>query len=69
VVSAELTLQQQAIMAGVVEALTDAQIADRLGISRRTVTNQLVAIRRKLGLRNRTHLAVWAVRQGQDRPQ
>ena len=66
--SAELTLRQRAIMAGVVEGLTDAQIADRLGISQRTVTNHLVAIRRKLDLRNRTQLAVWAVRHGVDPP-
>lgn len=40
--------------------LTNAQIARRLRISPRAVAYRLTGVRRKLGLRSRTDLAVWA---------
>jgi two-component system, NarL family, nitrate/nitrite response regulator NarL len=67
-VSAELTPRQREIMDGMVEGLTNAQIADRLGISPSTVTNHIADVRRKLGLHNRVQLAVWAARHGLDPP-
>lgn len=42
--------------------LTNAQIARRLRISPRAVAYRLTGVRRKLGLRSRTDLAVWAGR-------
>jgi len=63
-VSDELTPRQREIMGLIAEGLTNAQIADRLGVSERTVKNHLTDIRRKLGLRNRVQIAVWAVRHG-----
>jgi DNA-binding NarL/FixJ family response regulator len=41
--------------------LTDKEIAVRLSISRRTVEVHLAHVRRKLGLRNRAEVAVWAI--------
>ncbi|KUN90900.1 ATP-binding protein [Streptomyces caeruleatus] len=43
--------------------LTNAQIARRLRISPRAVAYRLTGVRRKLGLRSRTELAVWAGHQ------
>jgi len=67
-VSDELTPRQWAVMALVVEGLTNVQIAARLGISESTVKNHLTDIRRKLDLRNRVQLAIWATRHGLDLP-
>ena len=64
--SDELTPRQREIMVLMVKGLTNAQIADRLGISYGTVINHLGVVRRKLGLRNRVQIAAWAVRHGLD---
>ena len=65
-VNDELSPRELEIVGGVVVGLTNAQIADRLGIARGTVTSHVEGIRRKLGLRNRLQVAVWAVRHGLD---
>ena len=46
------------------EDLPDKVIAERLGVSQKTVEPRLCALRRKLGLRSKIGVAVWAVRQG-----
>jgi len=67
-VSDGLTPRQREIMTLMVEGLTNAQIADRLGVSYGTVMNHLGGIQRKLGLRNRVQIAVWAARHGFNPP-
>ena len=59
-----LTPRQREIAALVAEGLTNDEIAERLGLVRGTVANLVVKVMRKLGLRNRVQLAVWAVKQG-----
>ncbi|MDP8924121.1 MAG: LuxR C-terminal-related transcriptional regulator [Chloroflexota bacterium] len=48
----------------VAEGLTNAEIARRLAIVEGTVANHVEHILRKLGLRGRTQIAVWAVEHG-----
>jgi non-specific serine/threonine protein kinase len=46
----------------VAEGLTNAEIAVRLGIGRRTVESCLERVRSKLGLLKRADLAAWTAR-------
>jgi DNA-binding CsgD family transcriptional regulator len=48
----------------VVEGLTNREIAERLGISPKTVDNHLANIFAKVGVLSRTALATWAIRRG-----
>ena len=59
-----LTPRQRKIAALVSEGLTNGEIAERLAITKGTVDNHLRMIRRRLGLRNRVQLAVWAALHG-----
>lgn len=43
---------------------TNRQIADVLGISTGTVKNYLRRARQRLGLKNRTQVAVWSIENG-----
>lgn len=53
----------------VAEGLTNRQIAERLGLSARTVATHLDKVRDKLGLRSRTQIALWtAARTANARP-
>jgi two-component system, OmpR family, sensor kinase len=61
---ARLTRRQQEIASLVAEGLTNDEIAYRLTITAGTAANHLEAILRRLGLRSRTQLAVWAVEHG-----
>ena len=63
-VSDGLTDRQQELVVLVAAGLTNDEIADRLCLVCGTVANAAVVIMRKLGLRNRVQLAVWAVKQG-----
>ncbi len=47
----------------VADGLTNREIADHLDLAVRTVCTHLTSINNKLGLRSRTQLAVWVVRQ------
>ncbi len=58
-----LTGRQFEVATLVAEGLTNKNIADKLGLRERTVDSHLEQIRRKLGLRNRSQLAVWATAQ------
>ncbi len=59
-----LTSREQAVLAGVVEGLTNKQIAMRLGISDRTVQFHLSNVLNKLGVASRTEAAVLALQRG-----
>lgn len=59
-----LTPRELEIAALVADGLSNAEIAERLTITPGTVSNHLDQIRRRLGVRNRNQVAVWAVEHG-----
>ena len=64
--AAALTERQREIVALVAEGMTNQAIADRLGLTRVTVSEHVATILWRLGLTSRGEIAVWAI--GQDRP-
>lgn len=58
---ADLSPAEQRVTALVAEGLSDAQIAQALSLSPRTVECHVASARRRLGLRSRSHLASVAV--------
>jgi GAF domain-containing protein len=61
---AKLTRRQQEVAACVAEGLTNEEIGERLVVTPGTVANHMVWILKRLGLKNRTSLATWAVEHG-----
>ncbi len=59
-----LTPTELTVARAVAEGLSNPQIAERMFISRRTVTTHLTAIFRKLGVSSRAQVAAIAARQG-----
>jgi len=59
-----LTDRERDILSLVGQAATNREIAQRLGISEKTVRNRLSVIFDKLHINNRTQAALFAVRQG-----
>jgi DNA-binding CsgD family transcriptional regulator len=59
-----LTPTEHSVVRLVVEGLTNAEIATRLFVSRRTVSTHLGHVFAKLGVKTRAELASAAVRQG-----
>lgn len=59
-----LTSREREVLMLTAQGLTGVQIADRLCISPRTVESHRSRVMHKLGLRNRTELIHYAVRQG-----
>ena len=59
-----ITEREREVLALVAEGNSNKVIADRLGISERTVKNHLTYIMTKLGAADRTHAVVTAVRLG-----
>ena len=57
-----LTPRERAILACIGEGLSNHEIADRLGLSVGTVKNNTSQILQKLDLRDRTQLAIYAIR-------
>jgi DNA-binding CsgD family transcriptional regulator len=67
--TSRLTGREQEVAHLVALGLTNAEIADRLAIGRRTVESHLERVRSKLGLASRVELAAWSTRRsaGTDR--
>jgi DNA-binding NarL/FixJ family response regulator len=63
--SGPLTERQQAVSRLVAEGLTNAEIAERLQLSRATVKGHITVALRRLGLRDRTQLAIHVHRTDQ----
>nr|NIO71757.1 response regulator [Anaerolineae bacterium] len=59
-----LTAREREVLHLVAEGHTNAEIAERLFISRRTVETHRANLMRKLGLRTQTDLISYALRQG-----
>ena len=64
----ELTKREQEVLALLAEGLTNAEIAERLVVSRRTAEHHVANILGKLGLRSRAEAAAYAVREQPQRP-
>jgi DNA-binding NarL/FixJ family response regulator len=64
VVFAQLTPREREILALLAEGLGDKEIAARLSISARTVSNHVVALLGKLGVDSRLQALVFAIRHG-----
>jgi DNA-binding NarL/FixJ family response regulator len=62
--SGGLTARQYAVSRLVAEGLTNAEIAERLHVSRATVKGHITVALRRLGLRDRTQLAIHVHRSG-----
>ncbi len=61
---ATLTPREREVLQLVGEGYTNQEIADRLGLSVKTVQTHRAAVMEKLGLRDVTHLVRYAVRRG-----
>ena len=62
--SSRLTRRQQEVAACIAQGLSNEQIAERLVLASGTAANHVEHILRRLGLRSRTEVAVWAVERG-----
>ena len=61
---ADLTARETQIVGLIVEGRTNDQIAEELSLSPRTVHSHIASSFKKLGVTNRTQLAVYALRNG-----
>jgi DNA-binding NarL/FixJ family response regulator len=59
-----MTERERQVLTGLVAGQTDAEIAEALGISSKTVGNHVSHLLAKLRVHSRTKAAVWAVRAG-----
>jgi DNA-binding NarL/FixJ family response regulator len=58
-----LTIREIEVIKLIAEGLTNKEIAQKLFISEKTVKNHITNILRKLGLRDRTQAALWAIKK------
>jgi DNA-binding NarL/FixJ family response regulator len=65
---AVLTPRERDAFDGVVEGLTNAEIAQKLGVSETTVKTHVGNVLTKLSLRDRVHVVVWAYETGLAKP-
>jgi DNA-binding CsgD family transcriptional regulator len=59
-----ITRREREIAVLLAEGLSNGELADRLTLTEGTVGNHVAHILRKLGLKSRTQIAVWAVERG-----
>lgn len=64
-----LTTTERTVANLVCEGLTNPQIAERLGVSRRTIQGHLANVFKKLGVSSRTELAARLLRAGLNQPE
>lgn len=62
--AAGLTDREREVLAMVAEGLANKLIAQRLGISEKTVKTHLTSVFRQIGVTDRTQAALWAQRHG-----
>jgi len=62
--TAELSPRETEVLRLVVEGLLNKQVAQRLGITERTVKAHLTSIYQRVGVADRTQAALWAQRHG-----
>lgn len=62
--STQLTPRERQIVCAIAGGGTNRDIARRVGAREQTIKNQLSLIYKKLGVRNRLELAVYAARHG-----
>ena len=63
-VDVPLTQRESDVLIQIAEGKTNKEVADELGISIETVKEHVQNLLRKVGVRDRTQAAVWAVRSG-----
>jgi DNA-binding NarL/FixJ family response regulator len=63
-VPASLSTREVEVLSLVAQGLNNPQIAKRLGLSEKTVTNHLTRIFRKIGCPNRVAAVTFAIRHG-----
>lgn len=61
---AKLTPREREVLQQIAKGLSNDEIAEALFISKHTVKNHITSIYRKMGSRNRTKVALWAIRSG-----
>ena len=62
----QLTPREQAIVAWILRGASNQEIAEALCLAEKTVKNNITNILSRLGLRDRTQLAIFALRSGMD---
>jgi NarL family two-component system response regulator LiaR len=62
--SRQLDEREIDILRGVASGLTNQEIGEQLGLSEKTIKNQLAQLFNKLNLRNRTEAAIYAIQTG-----
>ncbi|NLJ25271.1 MAG: response regulator transcription factor [Firmicutes bacterium] len=60
----KLTPREKEVLQLIAKGLANDEIAKSLFISKHTVKNHITNIYRKMGSRNRTKVALWAIRYG-----
>jgi DNA-binding NarL/FixJ family response regulator len=58
-----LTAREMDLVRGVVGGLSNAQIAEQLGLREQTVRNRLSVVFQKVGVTNRLQLAIFAIQR------
>jgi DNA-binding CsgD family transcriptional regulator len=61
---APLTDREEEMLVTVARGRTNAEIADELHVSLRTVKTHLASLMQKIGARNRVEIAMWAYETG-----
>jgi DNA-binding CsgD family transcriptional regulator len=62
--TSQITRREREVTSLIAEGLSNAEMAHRLVLTEGTVGNHVANVLRKLGLRSRTQIAVWAIERG-----